>query len=274
MCEILGVSTSGFYAYQKRKPSRLSEETSKITEEIRKVYAASLGIYGSPKVANELQTQGHRVSRPRVARIMRAIGLRSIVKKKYKGCTTDSNHTLPISPNLLERDFDSAAPGEKWVSDITYIPTTKGWTYLTAIIDLYGRRVVGWSLSRTMTATDTTVAAWNKAVRNETIKDGMIFHSDRGIQYAATVFTQELKSHKVKLSMSRKGNCWDNAVAESFFKTLKSELINHKKFIDINQLRVALFHFIEIWYNRKRIHQSLGYKTPVQYNENFYLNQA
>lgn len=261
------MTKSGYYDWLDRKPSQRALERLEIIQEIRTVYKKSKGRYGSPKITNELHDMGWKVSRPRVARIMRAEGFRSIICKKYRGITTDSKHNYPIAENHLMRDFHSPAPGYKWVSDITYIPTGQGWMYLTIIMDLYDRKIIGWSLSTSMTTQDTVMAAWRMAVLNRPINRTLIFHSDRGVQYASHVFTDILKQHRVVQSMSRKGNCWDNAVAENFFKILKSELVKHAKFISVLQARIELFEFIEIWYNRKRKHSALGYKTPEQYGE-------
>lgn len=230
------------------------------------IYRQSNCRYGSPKIVEELRDIGWKVSRPRVARIMRSEGIKSIVNRKFKVLTTDSNHHFPIAENVLNRDFVAKAPGRKWVSDITYIPTHQGWMYLTIIMDLYDRKIIGWALSTTMTAQDTVQAAWRMAVLNRPIMKGqLIFHSDRGVQYASHACANLLKSHKVTQSMSRKGNCWDNAVAENFFRILKSEMVRHTRFYSILQAKAALFEFIEIWYNRKRKHAYLGYLSPEQF---------
>lgn len=266
MCKVFNVSRSGYYDWLNRKPSSRQLENQQITEEVQMVYQQSKGRYGSPKITDELRDRGWKVSRPRVARIMRSEGLKSIVNKKFKILTTDSRHNLPVAENLLDRDFVAEAPGRKWVSDITYIPTRQGWMYLTIIMDLYDRKIIGWALSTTMTAKDSVLAAWKMAVLNRSfVPHQLVFHSDRGIQYASSAFTGKLKHYQVIQSMSRKGNCWDNAVAENFFKTLKSELVKHTNFNSILQAKTELFEFIEIWYNRKRKHAYLGYKTPEQY---------
>lgn len=230
------------------------------------IYQQSKCRYGSPKIADELRDNGWKVSRPRVARIMRSEGIRSIVNKKFKVLTTDSNHNFPIAENVLNRVFSAEASGRKWVSDITYIPTHQGWMYLTIIMDLYDRKIIGWALSTTMTSQATILAAWRMAVLNRPIMKGqLIFHSDRGVQYASHAFTNMLRYYKVTQSMSRKGNCWDNAVAENFFRILKSEMVRHTRFYSILQAKAAVFEFIEIWYNRKRKHAYLGYLSPEQY---------
>ncbi len=196
-------------------------------DEIKTIFKESKQIYGSPRITIELERQGHNVSRPKVARLMKQLGLKSKVKKKYR-VTTDSNHKFPIAPNLVKRDFTPDRINKVWVSDITYIRTKQGWLYLTVIIDLFDRQVIGWALSKTMHAKNTIIPAWRMAVNKRAVTQELIFHSDRGVQYACNKFTNILKSHSlVKQSMSRRANCWDNAVAESFFKTLKTELIYH-----------------------------------------------
>jgi transposase InsO family protein len=213
---------------------------------------------------------------------MKAANIRSIVHKKFKIVTTDSNHNYPVAENLLNRDFSPSIIGKAWVSDITYIKTLEGWLYLTVILDLADRKVIGWALSQTMKACDTVIAAWKMAIKNRAIITELIFHSDRGVQYACHEFRDILKAcPMVVQSMSRKANCWDNAVAESFFKTLKSELVNHIPPKTIAATKIEVFEFLEIWrpplrYNRKRIHASLGYLTPVEYEQKlqYYQNAA
>lgn len=267
MCRVFKVSKSGYYHWRSRKPSKRQLERQQLSQEINELYRGSKGRYGSPKITDELRDLGWRVSRPRVARIMKSEGLKSIICKKFRGVTTDSKHNFSVAPNVLDRDFDAQEPGEKWVSDITYIPTHQGWMYLTIIMDLFDRKIIGWSLSSTMTTHDTVMTAWRMALINRPLKGQLIFHSDQGIQYASYVFSDALKHCGVIQSMSRKGNCWDNAVAENFFKVLKSELIRHVKFHSILQAKNEIFEFIEIWYNRKRKHQYLGYKTPQEYGQ-------
>ena len=205
---------------------------------------------------------------------MRNEGIRSIVSKKYRGFTTDSKHSLPVAKNHLNREFLADRPGQKWVSDITYIPTKQGWLYLTIIMDLFDRKIIGWALSTQMTTNETVLAAWKMAIVNRPITEPLIFHSDRGVQYASHTFKDKLSQYSVTQSMSRKGNCWDNAVAENYFKILKSELVNHTQFQSILQAKTEVFEFIEIWYNRKRKHSYLGYKTPEQYGKINYLKSA
>lgn len=267
MCRTFGVSRSGYYDWQKRKPSARQVENEGIIKEIKQVYKMSKNRYGSPKITEELAEKGWKVSRPRVARIMRSIGIRSIVTKKFRVNTTDSSHGLPIAQNHLNRNFKANRPAEKWVSDITYIPTAQGWLYLTIIMDLYDRKIIGWALNTNMTTEDTILAAWKMAMLNRPVDQPLTFHSDRGVQYASYAFRDELKRYPVLQSMSRKGNCWDNAVAENYFKILKSEMVNHNRYISILQAKTEIFEFIEVWYNRQRKHSYLGYRTPYEYSK-------
>ncbi len=248
-------------------PSKRVMENIDLTICIRELYAKSRSTYGSPRIAKELKAQRVVVSRPRVARLMRCAGLRSIVSRKYRVATTDSKHGFLVVDNLLNRDFQVGIAGRAWVSDLTYIRTTEGWLYLTTVIDLADRKVIGWALSNTMTAKDTSVAAWKMASRNRAVSKDLIFHSDRGVQYACNEFTALLKAFPyIRQSMSRKGNCWDNAVAESFFKTLKSECTNHLQNLNMKQTELAVFDYIECWYNTQRRHSALNYMSPNQYN--------
>lgn len=274
MCNALKVSRSGYYDWLERKPSKRAIERQEIERAITKIYRKSKGRYGSPKITKELERRGMIVSRHRVARIMRSKGLKSIIQKKYRVLTTDSKHTYPVAENHLNRDFTALRPAQKWVSDITYIGTDQGWLYLTIIMDLYDRKIIGWAMSHTMTTRDTVLTAWRMALVNRPVNGYLIFHSDRGVQYASNEFTGKLREKSVTQSMSRKGNCWDNAVAENFFKILKSEMGNHLHFSSRSQAKNALFEFIEIWYNRKRIHSYLGYLTPEEFSLNQLLNVA
>jgi len=274
MCKVFKLSKSGYYEWKHRKPSKREIESKQTTDEIKSIYAASKGRYGSPKITRELNKLGCKVSRPRVARIMRSEGLKSIICKKFRVNTTESNHQFPIAENILQRDFSTNRPGHKWVSDITYIPTDQGWLYLTIIMDLFDRKIIGWSLSIDMTTENTVLAAWRMALINRPLAKGLIFHSDRGVQYAAYDFKDELGQSNAIQSMSRKGNCWDNAVAENFFKILKSELVKHVRFNSILQAKNEVFEFIEVWYNRKRKHGYLGHKTPQEFSETNYLKCA
>lgn len=257
------MSRSGYYYWLKQPPSKRKKYNALLLKEIREIHQASRCRYGSPKITKVLKAKGYKASRPRVARLMKKAGIRSNVRKKYK-TTTDSTHNLRISPNLLKQQFEVSTLATSWVSDLSYIRTGQGWLYLTIILDLADRKVVGWALSRTMTVEQTVLPAWKMAIKNRTPQSGLIFHSDRGVQYASHAFREVLAKEKVRQSMSRKANCWDNAVAEAFFKILKSELGYDTHFSSFQQARIALFEFIEIWYNRQRIHGSIGYRTPIQ----------
>jgi putative transposase len=243
MCTLFKVSRGGFYTWLKDTPSNRSVENSMLEQEIIKAFQSSKSIYGSPRITQELHRKQIKVSRPRVARMMRKAHLRSIVNKKFR-VTTDSNHKFPIPENKLDRNFQPGTLGAVWVSDITYIRTKQGWQYLTTVIDLGDRKVVGWALSTTMKATDTSIPAFRMAQSNRPITQELIFHSDRGIHYACNEFRKLLEGNPLIIrSMSRKGNCWDNAVAESFFKTLKSECIYQNKFANKEQAALVVFEY-------------------------------
>ena len=273
MCQVLRVSISGFYYWMQHPVGLRAGKEQQLLAAVKKVYWQSNCRYGSPRIAVELQQQGIKASRPRIARLMRKHAIRSIIHQKYRVRTTDSNHSFAIAENYLDRNFSATRLAEKWVSDLTYIKTQEGWLYLTAVLDLADRKVIGWALSETMAAKVTSVAAWQMAVRNRPITQSLLFHSDRGVQYACEEFRNHLQGKPVRQSMSRKGNCWDNAVAESFFKTMKTELIYHRKFITRKEARLAVFEYIEGWYNRKRRHSALGYRTPCHF-ENLFRQQT
>jgi len=239
----------------------------KLTGEILKVYQDSKRTYGSPRIARELNRRGIKVSRPRVARLMQKAKIRSVIKRKSRA-TTDSSHKSPVAENKLDRDFQPGTTGRVWVSDITYIKTKQGWLYLTTVIDLGDRKIIGWALSATMKATETVIPAFKTAQKNRLISRELIFRSDRGVQYACNEFRGLLaKNPLVTRGMSRKGNCWDNAVAEGFFKTLKAECVYQNKFGTKQQAALIVFEYIEIWYNRKRLHSALGYMSPQEFEK-------
>jgi transposase InsO family protein len=265
MCRVLSVSRSGYYRWRNRPKSQRAIENRRLDAHIRAIFNRHKGRCGSPKITDELNDMGLAVSKNRVARRMKAMGLRSIYRRKYR-TTTDSKHSHPVADNLLQRNFTTNGPDKVWVSDITYIATARGWLYLTVFIDLFSRMVVGWSLSSSLSA-ETVLAALSRAVRNRRPGAGLIIHSDRGVQYACSDFRKILEKHHFVQSMSRKGDCWDNAVAESFFGIIKSELIYHKRFKGPQDTLRAIFEYIEIYYNRKRKHSTLGYKTPAQFEQ-------
>ena len=248
MCKALNVSRSGYYSWLKNEPSKREVENHEILTQIRQIYSESRNTYGSPRVTAALRNRNIFVSRPRVARLMREANIRSKTVKKFK-VTTDSKHQYKIVDNKLNRAFRVDRIGKVWVSDITYIPTAQGWLYLTIIMDLADRRVIGWSISDSMKASDTVIPAWKMAIVNRPISDELIFHSDRGVQYCCNAFAILLESQpKVSRSMSKKGDCWDNAVAESFFKTIKTELIYDQKFLTRHHAKLEIFDYIEIWW--------------------------
>jgi putative transposase len=265
MCRVLRVSRSGYYRWLKRQPSRRDHDNKRLDAEIREIYDNSKGRYGSPKITQELRDRGRRVGKNRVAKRMRLAGLRSKIRKKYR-VTTDSKHHFAASPNLLERDFTAAAPDRVWVSDITYLATRSGWLYLTVIIDLFSRLVVGWALSSSLSH-EMVVTALKRAVSRRQPGEGLVFHSDQGVQYACEDFRKELAKCKFTQSMSRKGDCWDNAVAESFFAILKTELVYHQRYDGHQDTLHSVFEYIEVFYNRQRKHSTLDYLCPVEYEE-------
>ena len=238
---------------------------------IKDIFENSYQSYGSPRIKAELKALGFKVSKPRVARIMKANYLYAKRKRKFRA-TTDSNHKYPTAPNLLNQCFNVARVNQVWVSDITYVQTNQGWSYLTVIIDLFNRKVIGWALSDTLNTEDTVIKAWQMAIKNTTLTQPLIFHSDQGIQYASQRFTNLLKSYNdlVKQSMSRKGNCWDNAVAESFFKSLKVEWVYWHKYKLKSQAELSIFQWIETWYNTRRRHSYLGNRTIKEFEIDMY----
>jgi len=269
MAKTLGVSRSGYYAWLNRKPSRHEQEDRELLARIVKIFEEHKGRYGSPRIWRELiATYSRRISRKRVERIMKEHGLQAQRKRKPV-YTTDSRHTLETTKNLLNRNFTAVFPGEKWVSDITYLATREGFLYLTVILDLWDRSIVGWHIGETMDA-ETVCKALRMAVTNRRPRKGLLFHSDRGVQYCSELFCKTLTAYcpYVKRSMSRKGNCWDNACAESFFKTLKRELTILTGKYSKREVRTGVFEYIETYYNRRRRHSALGYATPLAYIAN------
>ena len=261
MCVVLGVSRSGYYYWRKELKGCL--KTQDLDEKIKEVFEKSRQTYGSPRIHKALKKNGVEVSESKVSRRMKALGITPKIKKKFK-VTTDSNHDELIAPNILDRAFNPAETGRVWVSDITYIRVRHTFVYLTTVIDLADRCVVGWNVSDNMTDTDTIIAAFKKALTNRTIEPGLIFHSDRGSQYVSQEFRRLLEESQCIQSMSRKGNCWDNAVAESFFKTIKTESLYRYKFETMNQVYSTVFDYIDGWYNTMRIHTSLGDRSPKE----------
>lgn len=273
MCRVLGVSVSSYYAWTQRPESNRKQEKRKIMTAIREIHKESRETYGSPRIANALQKRGIQCSRPRTARLMRELGIRAKCAKKFK-VTTDSNHNEPIAPNLLGQEFTVETPFEVWTSDLTYIRTATGWQYLTVIMELFNREIIGYSLSNSLKTEMTVNPALDMAVRHRQPPAGVIFHSDRGVQYASKSFRKKLADYHMIQSMSGKGNCYDNAVTETFFKTLKTEWIYGRKFRNREELQQSLFDYIQIFYNRKRAHSALGYLAPAEYLRNYYQSKA
>ena len=273
MSEVFKVSRSGYYSWLGREPSKRAKQNERLRRLIHAAWQESDKRYGSPRIYNQLKNDGCTASRPRIARLMVKMGIASRIRKKWIK-TTHSTHGWPVAANLLDRNFTPEGLGKVWVSDITYIRGEQGWMYLTTVMDLGDRQIIGWSLSNGMSAKETSIAAFEQATKRRPPGKNLIFHSDRGVQYACDDFTEKLDEHSITQSMSRKGNCWDNAPAESFFKTLKHELDMPVYFQSYQQARSAIFEFIEIWYNRKRLHSALDYQSPVQAEENLKQKSA
>jgi transposase InsO family protein len=263
MCNVLDVSRSGYYAWLKRPESKRKKENRKLAVRIRMIHNQNRKIYGSPRIHRELNDQGVSCGRNRVARIMKREGIRSIVPRKFR-VTTDSKHNLPVAPNLLKQNFDVKEPNKVWLADITYIPTFEGWLYLASVMDLGSRRIKGWSMNDRLTK-ELALNAFKMAISNQPEPKGIIHHSDRGSQYASHEYQKTLTDNGLICSMSRKGNCWDNAPMESFFHTLKTECVYGFKYKTRQEAKASLFDYIEIFYNRQRRHSALQYMNPCQY---------
>jgi putative transposase len=261
MCRTLQVSSSGFYAWRDRPKSRRRLRQEELTVKIRQAHAESRRTYGSPRICRALALRGEKVCENTVARLMRQRQIRARIKRRFVPRTTDSLHAYRPAPNHLGRNFAAAKPDRKWVADITYIPTDQGWLYLAAVLDLCSRRIVGWSMGEHMKA-DLVGDALNMALEQRRPSPGLLHHSDRGVQYACDDYQRLLSEHGLQCSMSGKGNCYDNAVMESFWSTLKTECVNEQRYATREQARQSIFEYIEVFYNRKRLHSSLGYLSP------------
>jgi transposase InsO family protein len=270
MCRSLGLSRSGYYAWEGRSPSVRAVSDDMLTVQIRAVHRSSRGTYGSPRVHAELRDRGVPAGRGRVARLMRAGGIRAQVKRRYRA-TTDSDPALIPAPNLLARRFDASAADRAWVADLTCLWTAEGWLYLAVILDLYSRRVVGWSMAGHMRQ-ELALGALEMACKQRRPAPGLLHHSDRGSQYAGAAYRSALSEAGMVCSMSRRGDCWDNAVAESFFGTLASELERRSSWATRDAARAALHDYIEVFYNRRRRHSTLGYETPADYEAMAQIN--
>lgn len=263
LCEVLGVSRSGYYAWCKRPEPARRRRDAQLTARIAAIHTRSRGTYGSPRIHAELAAQGHRVGRKRVARLMNQRGLQARRKRRFRA-TTDSRHAFPIAPNLLGRHFEVVAPNVAWVTDITYVWTRQGWLYLAAILDLFSRRVVGWATSDRIDR-KLTLEALDGALRTRRPRPGLLHHSDRGSQYASGDYRKALATLDLRCSMSRQGDCWDNAVAESFFATLKTELVDGVEFMSRRVAHDAIADYIDNFYNLQRRHSHNGYLSPVEF---------
>ncbi len=266
LCEALGVSRSGYYARQRRPESRRRHENARLLQEIKRVYLANRKIYGSPRIHEALCQAGIPCGRHRIARLMRLHGIKAKAFQR-KSLSAKCDTVFPAE-NLLRRCFKTSGPDRVWLSDITSLRTQKGWLYLAVVLDLYSRRVVGWAMREDM-GEKLVVKALEMALLNRN-QAPEIFHSDQGGQYMASSFRERLRQYRIQRSMSRKGNCYDNAVAESFFKTVKQELVSQTKFHDREEAKSALFEYIEVFYNRRRLHSSLGYKSPAAFEQKPY----
>jgi transposase InsO family protein len=262
MCEVLGVSRSGYYAWAQRAESARAASDRILGAEIRTVHAASHGRYGSPRVHAELRSRGRQVGRKRIAHLMRGMGLSARHKQRFRR-TTDSTHAFPVAPNLLQRNFKAVGPDRIWLADLTYVWTDEGWLYLAVVLDLFTRRVVGWAMADHL-GHELALAALNMAIARCRPAPGLVHHSDRGVQYAAHAYRRRLKRHGMLASMSRKGDCWDNAPMESFFATLQGELVSECNYLTRIEARTDIFTYLEGWYNRRRLHSGIGYRTPEQ----------
>lgn len=262
-CRVLNVSVSGYYAWCDRGASVREIEDARLIDKIRGIYDASDGVYGVRRIHRQLLADGERCSVNRVARLMRKCGIAARRKRKFT-VTTDSKHNLPVAANLLNREFSSAGLNQVWASDITYIWTLEGWLYLAAVLDLHSRMVVGWSMSKRIDRS-LVLDALSMAVGRRNPGPGLIHHSDRGSQYASNDYQAALSKHDMLCSMSRKGDCWDNAVAESFFSTLKTERVHHRLYRSRAEARRDIFEYIEVFYNRVRLHSTLGYLSPAHF---------
>ena len=265
LCRVLEVGPSGFYAWLQRSESPRSQQNSRLLVAMKAVPHRSRQSYGSPRIHADLKANGYACGKHRVAQLMRRHGIVSRHKRKFRA-TTNSTHTHPVAANILKRQFTVVAPNRWWVFDITYIPTREGWLYLAVTLDLYHRKVIGWAMDRWMTQ-QLVIDAFTMAIKNGHPASGLGHHSDQGVQYASKAFQALLKAAGIQCSMSRKGNCWDNAVAESFFHTLKVELIHTRQYHTRQEARAEIFDYIEVFYNRQRRHSVLGYLTPAEYEK-------
>ncbi len=265
LCQVLHVARSGWYRWRQQPMSRRGEENRRLCQQIYDIHQASRRTYGSPRIHRTLQDVGERCGRHRVARLMRHAGIRAKTVRRFKR-TTNSQHPYPLAANLLAQNFTAPVRNQRWVSDITYIPTAEGWLYLAVVLDLFSRAVVGWALAERMTGA-IVCQALTMALGRRGKVPGLLLHSDRGSQYAATDYQRLLHAHGIICSMSRKGNCYDNAPMESFFGTLKRELVHHETYATRAEAKVSLFEYIEVFYNHQRKHSTSNYQAPFVFEE-------
>ena len=272
MCQVLEVTTSGYYAWRRRQSGaggRRQRENEQLVSAMQCIAVEVNGRYGSPRMHAALVSRGLRCNHKRVERLMRQAGIRAThSKRRRRVVTTQANHNLPVAANVLNREFTATMPNRKWVTDITYIPTDEGWLYLAAVLDLFSRRVVGWAMDTSMTV-ELPLRALRMALHSRRPQPGLLHHSDRGSQYASLIYQALLQSRAIQPSMSRTANCYDNAVMESFFASLKAELVDQRRFTSIAQAQTEIFHYIEAFYNRQRLHSTLGYRSPSQFEADF-----
>jgi len=263
MCRALTVSPAGYYAWRSRPESNRAVSTRTLLSAIRVIHRESRETYGSPSIWDALIKRGHGVGKHRIARLMRVEGIRAKTVKQWRA-TTQSNHRLPVAEHTLNRQFTVEHPNRVWAGDITYVWTKEGWLYLAVVLDLYSRTVIGWAMGQRLTV-ELAEQALTMALANRTPKAGLLHHSDRGSQYAATSYQQQLTTHGITTSMSRRGHCWDNACVESFFGTLKRELVYHRHYATREEATQDIFEYIEVFYNRRRRHSTLGYDSPAEF---------
>jgi putative transposase len=270
LSDVLEVSRSGFYSRKIRPESFRAQSNAILSERIKSIHTDSDKTYGLPRIKATLESEGQNCGKGRIANLMKIAGISGLLKKRYRPCTTDSNHSFPIAERIFKTECPETHPtgsNQQWVSDISYIPTDEGFLYLATYMDLFNRKIVGFSTADHM-RTELVLDALDMALGRQTVAEyGLLAHSDRGSQYASDAYQERLNKTGIQISMSRKGNCWDNAYAESFFATLKKELVYRRRFRSKEEARKAIFEYIEVWYNRKRLHSSIGYKTPTQFEE-------
>lgn len=266
LCRAMGVTRGGYWSWVRRRPGQRQQADAVLLADIRKLHKGKRRVYGSPRVHEHLEKQGVRCGRKRIERLMRESGIRAKQGKKYKPTTTDSKHNLPVAPNILNRQFHRERPNEAWVADITYIPTEEGWLYLAVIMDLFSRRIVGWAMGDRISR-HLALRALDMAAQRRRPPAGLLHHSDRGSQYASGDYQKRLKKYGMICSMSRKGCCYDNAPMESWFHSLKVELVQDEKFRTRREAMAAIFEYMEVFYDRQRIHTALGGLTPAEIEE-------